>query len=69
MSHPPGDGTSVAAWTGVVILLLASVLISVGIMWGVDWATWAGVAAVVVGIVAWVALHKAGYGESAPGKH
>lgn len=68
-NSPPGDGNSVAAWTGTLILLLGAGLIGAGIMWELGWATWVGVAAVVLGVLAWVVLHRAGYGESKPGSH
>lgn len=59
-----GHGHSVAAWTGVTLLIVASVLLSVGIYFGLAWATWVGVAVVVLGIGAWVGLQSAGYGQS-----
>lgn len=61
--NEPGHGHSVAAWTGTLLLLLSSVLLSVGIFFGWDWATWSGVAVAIVGIGAWWGLNAAGYDE------
>lgn len=64
MNDDTGHGHSVAAWTGVLLLLLASVLLAVGVYFGYDWATWSGVAVTVIGIGAWWGLNAAGYDES-----
>lgn len=61
----PGHGHSVAAWTGVTLLLVASILLSVGIFFGWAWANWTGVVLVLVGVGAWWGLSKAGYDEKA----
>lgn len=58
-----GHGHSVAAWTGVATLIVATAFISVGIGFGWMWANWVGIALVVVGIGAWVGLNAAGYGQ------
>jgi len=58
-----GHGHSFAAWAGVGILILGSALIAVGQFFTIMWCTWLGIALCVVGIVAWVALTRAGYGE------
>lgn len=68
MDDELGHGHSVAAWTGVVLLIVASALLSVGIYFGLTWATWAGIAVAVLGIGAWVGLQTAGDGQSA-GSH
>ncbi|WP_153394724.1 HGxxPAAW family protein [Ornithinicoccus halotolerans] len=59
----PGHGHSLAAWTGVALLLLASTLLAVGIFFGWAWANWTGVALVPIGAGAWYGLSKAGYDE------
>ncbi|MGB3256696.1 MAG: HGxxPAAW family protein [Ornithinimicrobium sp.] len=64
-----GHGHSVAAWTGVGILMLASALISVGVFFGLAWANWLGIALIFVGVGAWVALNKAGYGQDLHTSH
>lgn len=63
MHEEPGHGNSIAAWTGVCLLLLATVLLSVGVMFGLAWANWSGVAVAVIGIGAWWGLNAAGYNE------
>lgn len=64
----PGHGHSTAAWTGVTLLLIASVLLAVGIFFGWSWATWSGVVLAVVGAAAWFGLNAAGYGEEWPSR-
>ncbi|WP_052466805.1 HGxxPAAW family protein [Mobilicoccus massiliensis] len=58
-------GNSVAAWTGVVVILVGTALICFGLMFAMPvlWIT--GIVAVLAGVAAWVGLSKAGYG--APG--
>lgn len=58
-----GHGHSVAAWTGVGVLIVASTFIAVGIFFSWMWVVWTGVALTVVGIAAWVGLNAAGYGQ------
>lgn len=60
-----GHGHSTAAWTGVVIMLVASAVLAVGVYFGWNWTYWAGSALGVVGIAAWYGLAAAGYGEKA----
>ncbi|MGB7450390.1 MAG: DUF6704 family protein [Ornithinimicrobium sp.] len=64
MDDEYGHGHSVAAWTGVGILLVASLFISLGIFFGWMWANWVGIAGVLLGVGAWVALNRAGYGQN-----
>ncbi|MGI8947552.1 MAG: HGxxPAAW family protein [Ornithinimicrobium sp.] len=64
MEDEHGHGHSIAAWSGVLILILASTLLSIGIYFGLAWANWVGIALVVIGIGAWVGLSSAGYGQS-----
>lgn len=61
-NHDEDHGHSIASWTGVGTLLVASTLVAVGIYFDLAWATWTGVAFVVAGIGAWVGLNAAGYG-------
>lgn len=58
-----GHGNSVAAWTGTILLLLASTLVALGVFFGWDWATWSGVAIAVIAVGAWWGLNAAGYDE------
>lgn len=61
--HHVSHGHSVAAWTGVGILLLASLLISLGLVFGMPLLWIPGAILVPVGAFAWAAMNKAGYGE------
>lgn len=58
-------GHSVAAWTGVTTLMIASALLCAGVFFGWAWAIWTGIALTVLGVMAWWGLHKAGYNEEA----
>jgi hypothetical protein len=57
-----GHGHSVAAWTGVVILLVAATLLSLAVFFTWTWAAWVGIGLAVVGVAAWYGLSAAGYG-------
>lgn len=65
MEDEYGHGHSLAAWSGVITLIVASTFIAVGVYFGFAWANWVGIALVLVGIGAWVGLENAGYGQSA----
>lgn len=56
-------GNSTAAWTGVGILLLATAFICLGVILAMPLLWIPGIVLVLVGVVAWVALEKAGYGQ------
>jgi hypothetical protein len=60
-----GHGHSVAAWTGVTILLVAATLLSLAVFFSWSWAAWVGIGLGVVGVAAWYGLNAAGYGEQA----
>lgn len=62
----PGHGHSPAAWTAVVIMLLAVVLGTVFFWLDMPALVWASAALLVVGaIVGWI-MAKAGYGVNGP---
>lgn len=69
MSNPiadPGHGNSPAAWTAVVIMLVAIVIGTVFFFLDVPVMVWASVGLLVVGLlVGWI-LAKAGYGVNGP---
>ncbi|NYE20373.1 DUF6704 family protein [Microbacterium immunditiarum] len=69
MSNPigdPGHGHSPAAWTAVVIMLLAITIGTVAFFLDMAWLVWASVVLLVVGlIVGWV-MAKMGYGVNGP---
>ncbi len=56
-------GNTVAAWTGVLILLVAAGLICLGIVFAQPFLWVPGVIGVPAGGFAWAALNRAGYGE------
>ncbi|WP_100812948.1 DUF6704 family protein [Microbacterium lacus] len=76
MSHDiddPGHGHSPAAWTAVVIMLLAVAIGTVAFYLDVPWIVWASVVLLFVGLlVGWV-MKRVGYGvggaKSAPKVH
>ena len=62
----PGHGHSPAAWTAVIIMLIALTVGTIAFFLDVQWLVWASVGLLVVGaLVGWV-LAKAGYGVSGP---
>lgn len=62
----PGHGHSPAAWTAVIIMLIALAVGTLAFFLDVQWLVWASVGLLVVGaLVGWV-LAKAGYGVAGP---
>ncbi len=65
MSNPigdPGHGHSPAAWTAVIIMLIAITIGTTAFVLDMPWLVWASAGLVVVGsLVGWV-MAKAGYG-------
>lgn len=69
MSNPigdPGHGHSPAAWTGVIIILIAFALGTLFYWFDMPVLVWASAALAVVGVIAGWALSKAGYGVAGP---
>lgn len=69
MSNPigdPGHGHSPAAWTAVVIMLLAITVGTVAFFLEMAWLVWVSAAFVLVGAVVGWAMAKAGYGVDGP---
>ena len=64
VAHHESHGHSPAAWTGVIIILVSALLVSVGMVLDLQPVWIAGAAGVVIGLVAWVGMTKAGYGEN-----
>lgn len=65
MSHDtadPGHGHSPAAWTAVVIMLVAVTIGTVAYFFDVAWLVWASAILLVVGALVGWALARAGYG-------
>ncbi|WP_460773887.1 DUF6704 family protein [Microbacterium sp. GXF7504] len=69
MSNPigdPGHGHSPAAWTAVIIMLVAFTLGTLFFWFDLPVLVWASAALLVVGlIVGWI-MAKAGYGANGP---
>ncbi|KQO99968.1 DUF6704 family protein [Leifsonia sp. Leaf264] len=58
----PGHGHSPAAWTAVIIMLVAFTIGTIAFFFEAVWVVWASVVLLVIGaIVGWV-LARAGYG-------
>jgi membrane protein YdbS with pleckstrin-like domain len=57
-----GHGNSPAAWTAVVIMLVAFSIGTVAFFFAVVWVVWAAAALVLVGLVVGLVLKRAGYG-------
>ncbi|MCM3656999.1 hypothetical protein M3147_07000 [Agromyces mediolanus] len=58
----PGHGHSPAAWTAVVIMLVAFTIGTVAFFFEVEWLVWASAGLLVAGVLVGWALAKAGYG-------
>ncbi|MGX5694610.1 DUF6704 family protein [Agromyces soli] len=69
----PGHGHSPAAWTAVVIMLIAFTIGTVAFFFDVQWLVWASAGLLVVGLLVGWALAKAGYGvggaKTSPSSH
>lgn len=58
----PGHGNSPAAWTAVVIMLVAFTVGTVAFFFDVAWLVWASAGLVVVGLLVGWGMSRAGYG-------
>lgn len=58
----PGHGNSPAAWTSVIIMLVAITLGTFAFWFDMAWLVWASVGLLVVGALVGVVLAKSGYG-------
>lgn len=58
----PGHGHSPAAWTAVIIMLVAFSIGTVAFFFSIEWVVWASAGLLVVGLLTGWALAKAGYG-------
>ncbi|MBN9150347.1 MAG: hypothetical protein KF739_03545 [Cryobacterium sp.] len=62
----PGHGHSPAAWTAVIIMMIAFLLGTIAFWFASMWLIWVSLALVVVGpIVGWI-MAKAGWGVAGP---
>ena len=62
--HEDSHGHSTAAWVGVVVMLIGSVIGAWGVLFEPDSLLWVGIGLGVVGALAWYLLDRAGMGES-----
>lgn len=65
MSNPigdPGHGHSPAAWTAVIIMLVAFTIGTTAFFLDIAWLVWASAALVIVGLLVGWGMAKAGYG-------
>lgn len=62
--HHEDHGNSVAAWTGVLIIMLGSLVMSVAVAVTTLWVFVVGAVVAVVGAVAWKVLSSMGYGNA-----
>lgn len=65
-SVEPGHGNSPAAWTSVVIMLLAFLIGTVAFFLELEWLVWASAVLLLAGLITGWALAKAGYGVNGP---
>lgn len=66
--HHDNHGQSVAAWTGVVVLMVAACIMAVAVLQSSTSLFIIGAVVAVVGIVAGKVLAMAGYGVQKPGR-
>ena len=64
MSEHEDHGHSLAAWTAVGILIIASAIMAAAVLWTNLWVFIGGAALAVVGLVAGKVLSMAGYGAA-----
>ncbi|MGL5816099.1 MAG: HGxxPAAW family protein [Phycicoccus sp.] len=62
--HDDDHGHSVAAWTAVAVIIVASAVMSAAVLWPNGWLFAGGAALAVLGAVAGKVLSMAGYGAA-----
>lgn len=58
----PGEGNSPAAWTAVIIMLVAFSIGTVAFFFNVQFMVWASVGLLIVGAIVGFVLKRMGYG-------
>lgn len=58
----PGHGNSPAAWTAVIIMLVAVSIGTLAFWFDIAWLVWASVGLLIVGAIVGAVLAKLGYG-------
>ncbi len=71
--NDPGHGNTPAAWTAVIIILVAFSIGTFAFWFELVWLVWASAGLAVVGLIVGGILRKAGYGKGgsklAPSSH
>ncbi len=62
----PGHGDSPAAWTAVVVMLVAFAIGTVAFFLHMSWLVWASAGLLVAGLLTGWVMRKAGYGVNGP---
>lgn len=62
----PGHGDSPAAWTAVVVMMLAFAVGTVAFFFHQAWLVWISAGVVVLGLLLGWVIAKAGYGVNGP---
>ena len=63
---PHNHGRSTAGYVGVVIMLVAAVIACIGVAMAAHVITIIGFVLALVGVLTWVMLARAGYGDGGP---
>ena len=58
----PGHGNSPAAWTAVIIMLVAVAIGTLAFWFDIAWLVWAAVGLLVIGAIVGAVLGRMGYG-------
>ena len=58
----PGEGNSPAAWTAVIIMLIAFSIGTIAFFFNVQFMVWASVGLLIVGAIVGLVLKRMGYG-------
>lgn len=58
----PGHGNSPAAWTAIIIMLVATTIGTFAFWFDMQWLVWASVGLLIVGAIVGGVLGKLGYG-------
>ncbi|WP_111720017.1 DUF6704 family protein [Homoserinimonas sp. OAct 916] len=58
----PGHGNSPAAWTAVIIMLVAFIIGTIAFWFEMEWLVWASAGLLVVGALTGLVMTKLGYG-------
>ena len=66
MESETGHGNSPAAWTAVIIMLIAFAIGTLAFWFNIAWLVWASAGLLLLGAIAGWALAKLGYGVRGP---